>query len=188
MIALPLRLFDCIQTRFDNAIMPLAGPSKETNVLSLFGLNGRVAVVTGGTKAIGWEASKAIAEAGADVAIVYTSYPDPEARIADIKDLGVKCRAYKSDTSDAKTISDTLDQIVKDFGKIDIVIANEGICKHTEALEYTVDYCLKETNVNINGNFYTAPAAGRIFRRQGHGNLLFTTSISGKSSAMPSSV
>jgi len=126
-----------------------------------------------------WEASKAMAEAGAGVAIVYTSYPDLEARIADIKNLGVNCRAYKSDTSDAKTISDTLDQIVKNFGKIDIVIANAGSCKHIEPLEYTVDCWLQEANVNINGNFYTAQAAGRIFRRQGHGNFLFTTSISG---------
>jgi sorbose reductase len=159
--------------------MPLAGPPKETNVLSLFRLNGKVAVVTGGTRGIGWEASKAMAEAGADVALVYTSYPDPEARIAAIKALGVNCRAYKSDTGDATAISDTLDQIVKDLGKIDIVVANAGICKHTEALEYTVDYWQKETNVNINGNFYTAQAAGRIFQRQGHGNLLFTASISG---------
>jgi sorbose reductase len=159
--------------------MPLAGPPKETNVLSLFRLNGKVAVVTGGTRGIGWEACNAMAEAGADVAIIYTSFPDPEARVADIKALGVTCRAYKSDTSDAKAISETLGQIVKDFGKIDIVIANAGICKHTEALDYTVEYWQKETNININGNFYTAQAAGRIFRAQGHGNLLFTTSISG---------
>jgi hypothetical protein len=54
----------------------LARPPKETNVLSLFRLNGKVAVVTaGGTRGIGLGASKAMAEAGANVAIIYTSYP-----------------------------------------------------------------------------------------------------------------
>jgi sorbose reductase len=159
--------------------MVLAGPPKDTNVLSLFRLDGKVAVVTGGTRGIGWDASKAMAQAGANVALIYTSYPDPESRVEEIKSLGVDCRAYKSDTSDAKAISDTLDSIVADFGKIDIVIANAGICKHTDALDYTLEYWRFETDVNINGSFYTAQAAGRIFKSQGYGNLLFTTSISG---------
>jgi sorbose reductase len=159
--------------------MVLHGPPKETNVLSLFQLNGKVAVVTGGTRGIGWDASKAMAEAGANVAIIYTSYPNPEERVQEIKSLGVDCRAYQSNTSDPEGISKTLDTIVADFGKLDIVIANAGICKHTNALEYTVEYFRHETDVNINGSFYTAQAAGRIFKRQGYGNLLFTTSISG---------
>jgi sorbose reductase len=159
--------------------MVLAGPPKDTNVLSLFRLNGKVAVITGGTRGIGWDASKAMAEAGANVALMYTSYPNPSERINEIKSLGVDCRAYQSDTSNPQAISNTLDTIVSDFGKIDIVIANAGICKHTPALEYTIDYWKRETDVNINGSFYTAQAAGRIFKRQGFGNLLFTTSISG---------
>jgi sorbose reductase len=159
--------------------MVLSGPPKETNVLSLFRLDGKVAVVTGGTRGIGWDAAKSMAEAGANVALVYTSYLNPEERVKDIETLGVKCRAYQSNTSDPQHISDTLDAIFRDFGRLDIVIANAGICKHTTALEYTIDYWRCETDVNISGNFYTAQAAGRIFKRQGHGVLLFTTSISG---------
>src|SRR5271169_2190098 len=104
--------------------MVLAGPPKETNVLSLFRLGGKVAVVTGGTRGIGWDASKAMAEAGAHVAIIYTSYPNPEERVQEIKSLGVDCRAYQSNTSNPEGISKTLDTIAADFGKIDIVIAN----------------------------------------------------------------
>ena len=81
--------------------------------------------------------------------------------------------------SDEHAISTTLDAIVSDFGKIDIVIANAGICKHIDALEYTVDKWRRETDVNFSGNFFTAQATGRIFKRQGYGNLVFTTSISG---------
>jgi len=159
--------------------MVLSGPPKETNVLALFRLNGKVAVVTGGTRGIGWDASLAMAEAGANVAIIYTSYPNPQDRVDDIKSLGVDCRPYKSNTSDPEAISKTLETIAHDFGKIDIVIANAGVCKHTDALEYTNEYWKFETDVNISGNFYTAQAAGRIFKRQGFGNLVFTTSISG---------
>ena len=159
--------------------MVLPGPPKDTNVLSLFRLDGKVAVITGGTRGIGWEASKAMAEAGANVALIYTSYSNSSERINKIKSLGVDCRAYQSDTSNPQAISNTLDTIVSDFGQIDIVIANAGICKHTPALDYTIDYWKHETDVNINGSFYTAQAAGRIFKGQGFGNLLFTTSISG---------
>ena len=157
----------------------LPGPPKETNVLSLFRLNGKVAVVTGGTRGIGWEASQAMAEAGADVAIIYTSYPNPEDRVKDIEALGVTCRSYKSSTNDPKAIDATLRQIRQDFGKIDIVIANAGINQHTKSLEYTPENWKHEVDVNINGSFFTAQAAGKIFRSQGFGNLLFTASISG---------
>lgn len=159
--------------------MTLPGPPKETNVLSLFRLDGKVAVITGGTRGIGWAAAQAMAEAGANVAITYTSYPNPEERVAELEKLGVKSRAYKVDTTDAKGISDTLDQVVADFGKLDITIANAGVSKPHEALEYPIQYWKRETDINFNGNFYTAQAAGRIFKRQGYGNLLFTTSISG---------
>jgi sorbose reductase len=159
--------------------MVLSGPPKESNVLSLFRLDGKVAVVTGGTRGIGWEAAKAMAEAGADVALIYTSYPTPEERIKDLESLGITCRAYKSDTSDSHAISSTIDTIVADFGHIDIVIANAGVVKHTAALDYTPAYWTHELSININGNFFTAQAAGKYFRAQGHGVLLFTTSISG---------
>ena len=157
----------------------LPGPPKETDVLSLFRLNGKVAVVTGGTRGIGWEASQAMAEAGANVAIISTSYPNPEDRVKDIEALGVTCRSYKSSTNDPKAIDATLHQILQDFGKIDIVIANAGINQHTKSLEYTPEYWKHEVDVNINGSFFTAQAAGKIFRSQGFGNLLFTASISG---------
>lgn len=157
----------------------LSGPPKENNVLSLFRLTGKVAVVTGGTRGIGWEASQAMAEAGAQVAIIYTAYPNPEDRIAELEALGVKCRAYKSSTNDAHAIDATLQQIVKDFGKIDIVIANAGINQHVKSLDYTPNYWKHEIDVNVNGSFFTAQAAGKIFKAQGYGNLLFTASISG---------
>jgi sorbose reductase len=165
--------------------MVLAGPPKETNVLSLFRLDGKVAVVTGGTRGIGWDASLAMAEAGANVAIVYTSYPNPEERVEEIKALGVDCKAYQTDTSNNALISQTLEKIASDFGKVDIVIANAGICQHTHALEYTEDYWRREVDVTLNGSFFTAQAAGRIFKRQGFGNLLFTASISASIVNMP---
>ena len=161
--------------------MTLQGPPKETNVMNLFRLDGKVAAITGGTRGIGWAASQAMAEAGAHVAIIYTSYPTPEERVAELKSLNkdIECRAYKATTTDPKQISETLEQILVDFGRLDIVIANAGINDHVKALEYTVEYWLKETDVNFNGSFWTAQAAGKIFQRQGYGNLLFTTSISG---------
>lgn len=75
-------------------------------------------------------------------------------------------------------IEDTLQEIAKDFGKLDIVVANAGIASHYPAEEYTNEQWKEIIQVNLDGAFYTAQAAARIFKPQGHGNLIFTASVS----------
>jgi NAD(P)-dependent dehydrogenase (short-subunit alcohol dehydrogenase family) len=72
--------------------------------------------------------SKALAGAGADVAMMYVSSDkthDTAAAVA--KEFNVHCQAYKADMINPDEVNATLDQIIKDFGKIDIFVANAGI-------------------------------------------------------------
>lgn len=75
-------------------------------------------------------------------------------------------------------IEDTLKKIASDFGRLDCVVANAGIASHFAAEDYTVDEWRNIMAVNLDGAFYTAQAAGRIFKQQGFGNLIFTASVS----------
>ena len=162
--------------------MPLYKPADvNSHVLSQFSLKGKIAAVTGGARGIGLEIVRGLAEAGADVALIYTSSnhaPEEAAKIA--KETGVRVEAFQSDVTQRDLIGTTLKQIAADFGKgrLDIVVANAGVTSHISSLEYTEESWHKLNSVNYDGVMWTAQAAGRIFKEQGKGNLIVTASVS----------
>lgn len=79
---------------------------------------------------------------------------------------------------DPKAIAATLLQVANDFGKLDIVVANAGIASHHPAEEYTTEQWSEIMKVNLDGAFWTAQAAAKIFKPQGFGALIFTASVS----------
>lgn len=89
-----------------------------------------------------------------------------------------KARAYQADVTVPREISAAIDQIVQDFGKLDVIVANAGICSEHAAEEYTPEEFQEIMNVNVNGAFYTAQAAARVFKKQGFGNVVITASVS----------
>lgn len=108
--------------------MPLAKPANaHSPVLSHFSLKGKVAAVTGGARGIGVEVCKALAEAGATIALIYTSSKDADDTAAKIsKETGVVVKAYRTDVKDKSKITSTINQIAEEFGKLDICVANAG--------------------------------------------------------------
>lgn len=80
--------------------------------------------------------------------------------------------------SNQAEIEAVIQQIAADFGRLDIVVANSGIASCVAAEDYTVDQWSNIMKVNLDGAFYTAQAAAKIFKRQGSGNVIFTASVS----------
>ncbi|KAF2729903.1 oxidoreductase [Polyplosphaeria fusca] len=160
--------------------MPLYKPSNtNAHVTTQFSLKGKVAAVTGGVRGIGLAASRALAEAGATVAILYSSTKDaPEIAQQLSQETGVTVKAYKASVENRGEISSVLDAIASEFGSLDIVVANAGIASHYPAEEYTEEQWRRIMDVNLDGAFWTAQAAGNIFKKQGRGNLIFTASVS----------
>lgn len=93
-------------------------------------------------------------------------------------ETGVKVVAYQSDVRDPKAIAATINKIAEDFGRLDIMVANAGITTHIAALDQTPESFSEVMKVNLDGAFYTAQAAARIFKTQGRGNVIFTASVS----------
>lgn len=92
----------------------------------------------------------------------------------------MKVKAYQADVRDVDSITNAINQVAKDFDGLDIVVVNSGITDHIDALDYSPEKFSNLMRVNLDGAFFTAQAAGKIFRRQGSGNVIFTSSVSSK--------
>lgn len=162
--------------------MPLTLPKDlAAPVLSFFSLEGKIAIVTGGSRGIGLQVVTALAEAGADVAFVYRTTTNADEIAAGIaQKTGRRVQAYQSDVTDRQRIAATIDHIVETFGggRLDVMVANAGVCQNVKSLEYTEDTFDFINKVNYDGAMWTAIPAGKIFKRQGYGNLIVTASVS----------
>lgn len=162
--------------------MPLIHPSNVNEpVLNQFSLRRKVAVVTGGAGGIGVEIVRGLAEAGADVALIYHNSSRAQDVAAQIsKDTAVRVEAFRADVTCRSEIRNAIQHIADDFGRgrLDIVVANSGICANVPALDYTEDQWSKNSAVNYDGVMWTAQAAGAIFKQQGWGSLIITASVS----------
>lgn len=155
-------------------------PDTDTPILSQFSLRGKVAAVTGGAKGIGKEIVRGLAEAGAEVALIYATSTDAAAQTAEeiASATGVTVRTYQSDVRSRESIAATVDEIVRDLGRLDVMVANSGVCADIPNLEYTEETWRANNSVNYDGVMWTAQAAGKVFRKQGRGNLIITASVS----------
>lgn len=161
--------------------MPLFRPDNSTApVLSQFSLAGKVAAVTGGARGIGLEIVRGLAEAGASVALIYSSSSaTASTTAAEISSAtGSRVTAYQSDVRSRAAIAATVERIVADFGRLDVMVANAGVCADIPSLEYTEETWAENNSVNYDGVMWTAQAAGKVFKTQGRGNLIITASVS----------
>lgn len=93
-------------------------------------LSGKVALVTGGSRGIGAATARALAESGADVAISYTdtkSATKAEVVASEIREQGVRARAFRADQADSVQVTALIEQVVEHFGRLDILVNNAGI-------------------------------------------------------------
>jgi 3-oxoacyl-[acyl-carrier protein] reductase len=91
-------------------------------------LNGKVALVTGGSRGIGAAIAKALADDGADVAISYAASADKaDAVVKELSKKGVRAEAFRADQANAKEVEGLVDAVVKRFGCLDILVNNAGV-------------------------------------------------------------
>lgn len=124
---------------------------------------------------------------GANLAITYASRPEGGEKNA--KELaetyGVKVKAYKLDVSTFESAQKLVDDVIKEFGKIDAFIANAGRTANSGILEGTVEAWQEVIQTDLNGTFNCAKAVGPHFKQQGHGSLVITASMSGHIANFP---
>lgn len=139
-----------------------------------FDLTGKVAIVTGGTKGIGYGIAATFAMYGCSTVITSRTPADCEKTAKDIEALyGVKCLGISADSSNKEDIDRVIAKTVETFGKIDILINNAGISGKTAALlDQTEDNFEKVINTNLKGCFLFAQAVVAQMVKQGNGGRI----------------
>jgi NAD(P)-dependent dehydrogenase (short-subunit alcohol dehydrogenase family) len=120
-----------------------------------FDLTGKTALVTGGSRGIGRGIAIALAEHGADVAIVYRK-ADKAADdvVTAIKKLGRKAWAYQQDLAETEKLADLADRAWKEMGKIDVLVNNAGMAYLERFNEITIDHWRRTMAVNLDAVFF----------------------------------
>ncbi|KIX05954.1 uncharacterized protein Z518_03928 [Rhinocladiella mackenziei CBS 650.93] len=156
-------------------------PDIPSNVMDQFNMKGKICVITGPSRGIGYVVAEGLAEAGAHIVNVFSSgNPAMNQKAAALAERrGVKVVNRRCDVADAQKIKSLISDICTEFGRIDVFVANAGICIPKPILEQTLEEFTPKMNVNVHRVFYCAKFVGAVFKEQGYGNLIITSSISG---------
>jgi 3-oxoacyl-[acyl-carrier protein] reductase len=135
-----------------------------------FGLDGKVAIVFGGSRGIGAAAARRLAREGADVAVTFVSAPGRAAEtVTAIEAHGRRGLAIKADSADAAAIQAAVSQTMDHFGRLDIAVVNAGILRLGDIATVSVEDLDRMLNINVRGVFLAIqaaaahlPAGGRI--------------------------
>ena len=148
--------------------------------LEKYQLDGRVAVVTGGARAIGLACVEALAEAGARVVIADRDPAVAAEGQAEMKKKGHAVEVVEMDVTDSERVTVVAAQLTKRFGGVDILVNNAGIARSdTPAEDVADEHWLNVLDVNLNGVFWCCRAFGREMLERGKGSIVNVGSMSG---------
>lgn len=144
-------------------------------VPQLFSLEGKVAVISGPTKGIGRAMANALAEAGADIALIQRS---EETKVRDeILSLGRRCKIFSCDLENNEQVKTVIPAIVQHFNRIDILVNNGGVQRRTLALEFSEEDWDAVMQVNLKAVWLLCQQAGKYMVQQNFGKIINIGSI-----------
>lgn len=140
-------------------------------------LEGKTVLVTGASTGIGRAAAIGAAQHGANVVINYHSRDDDaEACIAAIEATGQRGLAVKGDVAEAATATDFVARAVAEFGRVDVMVSNAGICPFHSFLDMPAETLERTLRVNLHGAYYMCQAAAKAMVEQGDGGAIIAVS------------
>ena len=145
-----------------------------------FGLTDQIAIVTGASQGIGRTLAIALAQAGADVALVSRTRSDLEAVAKKIEAIGRKALVIPADIQDVSQIRKLIDTVHTTFGKIDILINNAAWTATVEALEATEEEWDQTLDTSLKAVFFASQAVAEIMIQQGRGKIVNIGSTLGR--------
>ena len=152
------------------------------NVFEKMSLKGKVALVTGGYRGIGAGLAESMAQAGADVVTMARTANAGDDLMKEIADkYGVRTKYLQGDVTNLDDCQRVADTVVEEFGKIDVLCNNAGVCRNVEAEDMSwEDDWYYVININLNGVFNMSQAVGRKMIAAGNGGAIINTgSMSG---------
>lgn len=141
----------------------------------LFDLSGKVAVVTGANTGVGQGLAIALAEAGADVALVGRTQALETAER--VRAAGRRAAIVDADLSTIAPVQEVVEQTLRELGGLDILVNNAGIIRRADALEFSEEDWDAVIDTNLKSVFFLCQAAARHMVRQGKGKIINIASM-----------
>lgn len=142
-------------------------------------VQGKIALVTGGSKGIGLAMAQALAAYGADLVLTSRNLDECEQAAQSLREMGRRALACRGDVTIPSEVQAVVDQALKEFGRIDILINNAGMNVRKPVIEYTESEWDQVLNTNLKGVFLAAQAVGKVMIQQKKGKVINISSILG---------
>ena len=143
-------------------------------------LKGKTAVVTGGTRGIGFAIAKKFLDNGANVAICGSRQDSVDKALAKLTEYEGRVMGIWPNLCDPQEVAEAFASVKARFGSLDILANNAGVSSRTSLYEYTVEEFTKIMDVNVKAVFVCSQAAARIMKEQGGGAIISTSSMVGE--------
>ena len=143
-------------------------------------LEGKVALVTGGSRGIGFATCKKLASEGAT--IIITDICDSEKAapaIKELEDMGAVAKFYQSDVSNMESVQATVDSVIEEFGGIDILVNNAGITRDMLVLKMEDSDFSSVIDINLKGPYNMIKATYKQFMKRRSGRIISLASVVG---------
>ena len=143
-------------------------------------LKGKTAIVTGGTRGIGFAIVKKYLENGANVAIAGSRQESVEKAMEKLPEYEDRIMGIWPDICSPDEVAEAFASVKEKFGSIDILANNAGLSSRTSLYEYTLEEFSKIMDINVEAVFVCSQAAARIMKEQGDGVIINTSSMVGE--------
>ncbi|MCZ6900845.1 MAG: SDR family NAD(P)-dependent oxidoreductase, partial [Bacteroidetes bacterium] len=152
---------------------------EKKNTYPNFNLNGKVALITGASRGLGRACALALAHAGADIGLGLRDVNTAEDLEMEIEAMGRRVKRLQMDITKIHEINHTVEAVVNEFGRLDILVNNVGIAPANPVEEVTEEDFDQTIKVNIKGSFFSAQVAGKVMIKQRYGRIINMSSQAG---------
>ena len=140
-------------------------------------LKDKIAIITGGTRGIGYETVKLFLENNAKVILLGSKKESVDSAIQKLKEYNLEADGYYPDLNNYKEIENLVNEIIKKYGKIDILVNNAGISANKTIDNTSLEEFNNIINLNVNSMFYVTKAVVPYMKKQNSGVILNTSSM-----------
>ena len=146
----------------------------------MFVLKGKTAIVTGGTRGIGFSIVKTFLDNGANVALLGSRQNSVESTLSKLSQYKDRVIGLWPDLMNPEEVKRDFEEVKNRFGSVDILANNAGLSSRTSLYDYTLEEFQKVMDLNVTAVFVCSQAAARIMKEQGGGCIICTSSMVGE--------
>jgi 2-deoxy-D-gluconate 3-dehydrogenase len=155
----------------------------DSNLLSMFDLTGKAAIVTGASRGLGVSFARGLAKAGCNVALAARNVDQLRRTAVELAAFGTRVIPIRADVCRAEDVERMVEQTLAEFGRLDILVNNAGISAVADAERMTADEWQRVIDTNLTAVFRCTQAAGRHMLAAGRGKIINIASMYGISAA-----